>query len=152
MAIQLRPLTTKNAYMALAQAAELLRKYLDDPTQPLASETRSLLGQVVESYDGAPEPQEAPSGEPSMLPAPSKCRSCQAPIVWSRTLSNNKTMPIDAVTDPAGRFVVARVDQDENGKQTPIVRSLGRDEDWHGARFTSHFATCPNSDQHRSSR
>jgi hypothetical protein len=55
-----------------------------------------------------------------------RCRSCQAGIVWLKTKSG-KNMPVDADTWVQG--------------QPPIFNpDLGH---------ITHFATCPNADQHR---
>lgn len=58
-----------------------------------------------------------------------QCSSCRAPIVWFRT-KNGKRMPVDA----------------ETTKPTDAEHQLDL------TRHRSHFATCPNSDQHRESR
>lgn len=56
-----------------------------------------------------------------------RCRSCCAMIIWFTTESG-KNMPVDAHT----------VEPD--------------DEELDLTRHVSHFATCPNSAQHRKSR
>lgn len=56
-----------------------------------------------------------------------QCRSCNAPIVWFTTVSGKRT-PIDADTV----------------KPEDEVLDL--------KRHTSHFATCPNANQHRRAR
>ena len=55
------------------------------------------------------------------------CRSCGAEIVWLKTAAG-KNMPIDAETWEPG------------------------DDEFDHKRHTSHFATCPDSNQHRRSR
>jgi hypothetical protein len=55
------------------------------------------------------------------------CRSCGAKIVWLET-ANGKSMPVDAETAGAG------------------------DKSFDGARHTTHFATCPNANQHRQNK
>jgi hypothetical protein len=53
-----------------------------------------------------------------------RCSSCQAKIIWLLT-KNLKPMPVDADTvEPA-------------------------DSTFNHARHKSHFATCPNANQHR---
>ena len=55
------------------------------------------------------------------------CRSCKAPIVWLKT-SRGKNMPADA-------------------------SSVGVDDVlFDPAKHISHFATCPNANQHRKPR
>ncbi len=56
-----------------------------------------------------------------------RCRSCRAQIVWFET-PRGKRMPVDAAT----------VEPD--------------DQELDLSRHVSHFATCPNSAQHRRSR
>lgn len=68
-----------------------------------------------------------------------RCRSCGAPIVWAVTAAG-KRMPLDAEPVYAiGSGVVSL-----NGDEVAVVerpRPL----------YVSHFATCPNADQHRRS-
>jgi hypothetical protein len=61
-----------------------------------------------------------------------RCRSCNAAIIWATT-ENGKSMPLDAA--PVAQVGVFMFD---NGyaKAPPKV-------------YRSHFATCPNADQHR---
>lgn len=76
-----------------------------------------------------------------------ECRSCGAAILWART-ERDKPIPLDAEPDPAGRIVFVSGD---------TVRVLRKDEEppshalvpRKGQRYTSHFATCPNAEQHR---
>lgn len=58
----------------------------------------------------------------------SKCKTCEAEIVWSETVKGTK-IPLDAKTEK--RFVI-------QGK-----KALARDV------YTCHFATCPDADKHR---
>lgn len=60
--------------------------------------------------------------------AESKCRSCDARIVWLKT-QKGKNMPVDWTED-------AQVDAD-----------AGRVFDFN--EHISHFKTCPDADQHR---
>jgi hypothetical protein len=53
-----------------------------------------------------------------------RCSSCNAKIIWFKTEAGRWT-PVDADTVEA------------------------RDEELDTERHTSHFATCPNADQHR---
>jgi hypothetical protein len=64
------------------------------------------------------------------------CASCGAAIIWTITEAG-KRMPVDAV--PAGKVTV--LVRDPHGGSTPISKS--RDH------YVSHFATCPNAQQHR---
>lgn len=61
----------------------------------------------------------------------SKCRSCDAEILWVE-LASGRRMPLDVAS-----------------KQTRIVVTNGDRGTVHSATYLSHFATCPNADQHR---
>jgi hypothetical protein len=75
----------------------------------------------------------------------SLCRSCGARILWTHTESG-KAMPVDVGARPNGNLALRL----EAG--APIARVL-RDGEEPGVgevgRFVSHFASCPNSAQHR---
>lgn len=79
------------------------------------------------------------------------CRSCQAPIVWCST-ARKKAMPVDAEPFTGDRFApgLVTITEDETGPlalpATPFERAGGE------ALYTSHFATCPQADQHRRAR
>ncbi len=74
----------------------------------------------------------------------SRCRSCQAEIIWAITEAG-KRIPLDdepALETPAGLFTL---DSNWPGEGGPRAISAAA-----GARlYRSHFATCPNADQHR---
>lgn len=73
----------------------------------------------------------------------SKCRSCEAPIVWVKT-RRGKKMPVDAEPDPAGLFVLEGMAGELVAhKAGPLDGAAG------GELYTSHFATCPDGDQWR---
>lgn len=59
---------------------------------------------------------------------PGQCRSCSAPILWTRT-TKNRPIPLDP--DPDKRVVVT-----DTGAR--VVDT-----------YTPHFATCPHADKHR---
>jgi len=78
-----------------------------------------------------------------------QCTSCKAAIVFATIQSTGKSMPFDAVPDSDGKFYVTE-DARAVHVESPIelasqCRRLG------GRKYTSHFATCPNTKQHRSS-
>jgi hypothetical protein len=64
-----------------------------------------------------------------------RCRSCQALIEWAFTVKGAR-IPLDIGSQPAANILL-----DEAG--VAVVVPPGQ-----GTR-TSHFATCPNADQHR---
>lgn len=64
----------------------------------------------------------------------SNCRSCHAEIIWAKTESG-KAMPLDA--KPEKRFILFP-GPDGNEDEAVAVDT-----------YVSHFATCPNANQHR---
>lgn len=83
----------------------------------------------------------------------SVCRSCGAAIRWAATV-NGKRMPVDDQPTPDGTLILS---DPTPGAYAPTVAlfvagqpSLFDEPD--PPRFTSHFATCPNADQHRKDR
>jgi hypothetical protein len=77
-----------------------------------------------------------------------RCRSCKAAVVWAIT-ANEKPMPIDVLTAPDGNIVADGVGRGRFG-ECPKVRYVKKGEDPGPVpRFTSHFATCPDADDHR---
>lgn len=77
------------------------------------------------------------------------CRSCAAPIAWAVTVKGRR-MPLDR--DPVADGNVT-VDGPLDGPSPPMatVHPAGQVplDDGDGARYVSHFATCPNAGQHR---
>jgi hypothetical protein len=87
------------------------------------------------------------------------CNSCGAAIVWARTeakenkdgsVKPSRSMPIDADPDTGemavpgnGNLVKIGVDRGQ-----PVVRYVPAGKGLH----VSHFATCPNRDQHRKAK
>lgn len=82
----------------------------------------------------------------------STCRSCEAPIVWAWT-ANGKRVPLDPEQRPDGNLEIIGDHVDEDGRSAPLVRYLKKGEDLTllgpGERFVTHFATCPNAEEHR---
>jgi hypothetical protein len=83
-----------------------------------------------------------------------RCRSCGAPIRWAVTV-NGKRMPVDDQPTPDGTLVLS---DPSPGAYAPTVAQYVEPEQSplfevpDPPRFTSHFATCPNADQHRKDR
>lgn len=82
----------------------------------------------------------------------SRCRSCGADILWVKWERSGKRMPVDAVADmrprPKGGDIVLTLRGGDFGellaeKFYPPKHGEKRN------RYTSHFATCPNADEHR---
>lgn len=77
-----------------------------------------------------------------------KCRSCDAPIVWTET-ERGKSMPVDATPVKTGNIVLHH---QSDPRQAPIAIVLAKNQtcpSWAVERYVSHFATCPNADRHR---
>lgn len=95
---------------------------------------------------------------------PVSCSSCGAPMLWAVT-ERGKRMPVDAEPVESGKFLLSHrrvgdppVAVYQRGPDIAKLRAQHerRSKD-QGALFgegplrlfTSHFATCPNADQHR---
>ncbi len=88
----------------------------------------------------------------------SRCRSCEAAIIWTIT-TNGKRMPVDA--DPVASVRGFRIDEtlldeaqmgfnDDDLKPGKDVLAIYVMDAAPGERlYLSHFATCPDADQHR---
>lgn len=73
------------------------------------------------------------------------CRSCGAAIIWAET-ANGKRMPVDAEpVIPKGLFVLTEQTDRSMPPLATSAASLSVPR-----LFQSHFATCPNADEHRS--
>jgi hypothetical protein len=65
------------------------------------------------------------------------CSSCGAEIIWAKTESG-KAMPLDAAPSASGNLILT----------DGVVKHVGRG--FVGcSKYTSHFATCAQADQHR---
>lgn len=88
---------------------------------------------------------------------PAKCRSCGADILWAKTRAG-KNMPVDAVPDnrpleqKGGGFVLT-LRTVNAGKELHVEKYFPAKHDVEGQparnRYTAHWATCPNAEQHR---
>lgn len=88
----------------------------------------------------------------------SRCRSCGDPIIWTIT-TNGKRMPVD--TDPVVAPRGFRIDEtlldeaqmgfneDDLKPGKDILATFTADPGAGELLYQSHFATCPNADQHR---
>lgn len=86
---------------------------------------------------------------PPEAPRVSACRSCGAEIVWAYTPAG-KRIPVDARPVDGGNVLLHRAPG-----QDPTATVIGKavqpalfGDD--SPRYVSHFATCPDADQHRS--
>lgn len=86
----------------------------------------------------------------------SQCKSCGAPVLWVRTMKGKK-MPLDPDLTLEGEMILVDL---PDGSIAAVHRSsvsefdglLGAVELAAAPGRTSHFATCPNADQHRRAR
>jgi hypothetical protein len=81
----------------------------------------------------------------------SRCRKCNARIIWARSAASDRWMPMDAEPSAKGSFVLMGWDDppvatklDTNASDDPLAPI--RD------RYVCHFATCPNADEFRGTR
>lgn len=79
----------------------------------------------------------------------SVCRSCGAQIIWAVTTSGRR-MPVDAAPVPNGNVALCPHPSPGHAPTAHIVSPQA--EAHQDDRFTSHFATCPHADEHRTPR
>jgi hypothetical protein len=75
-----------------------------------------------------------------------KCRSCLRPMRWVTVSTTNRKMPVDYDPHEDGNVVVYANDRADVYRDTPSAVPNG------ATLHFSHFATCPNADEHRKSR
>ena len=78
------------------------------------------------------------------------CRSCGGGVVWART-EKGKLAPIDAEPTEVGTIILRYPERDGEGEPLAIF-GVPDDAYPEAARFTSHFATCPQADEWRRRR
>lgn len=83
---------------------------------------------------------------------PARCRSCGAEILWMKWPRSGKPMPVDAVADmrepeKGGGKIVLTLKRELNELHGEVFNPKLHDAKRN--RYTSHFATCPNANQHR---
>lgn len=81
-----------------------------------------------------------------------ECRSCKALMFWVIT-KNGKPMPVDAQPDPGGGLVLTLryADGKPQLHAEPYVKTDAAHQGGRN-RYTSHFATCPQRNEHRRPR
>jgi hypothetical protein len=82
----------------------------------------------------------------------SVCRSCGAPILWVRT-THARALPLNVDEDPEGIVTLRERAREADRFLGPlaVVHSVKNPPPAGVARYTSHFATCPNAARHRKS-
>lgn len=80
----------------------------------------------------------------------SKCRACDAPMIWTVNQKTGNRMPIDAEAVPDGNVEVVDWDQETPVSKVLTKRELGA-HSLYGmpVRYTSHHATCPKAEAFR---
>jgi hypothetical protein len=81
----------------------------------------------------------------------SKCRSCGAPVIWTITEGEGKTMPVDAEPVEDGNIRLEERGQKTNMGTPAPTAIYDTTESLFGSsnRYVSHFATCPEATQWR---
>lgn len=81
-----------------------------------------------------------------------RCRSCCAPVLWTITEAGER-MPVDPDPVADGNLVlsVRLAGTDAEHLRSRAFAPLF-DRHLQAHRFRSHFASCPNADQHRGPR
>jgi hypothetical protein len=78
-----------------------------------------------------------------------RCRSCPAPVLWAKHKDTGKSNPLDLEPSPQGNCLVSMDDHSETVYEMLTGDDLDRAKAQCLALYISHFATCPNSRQHR---
>jgi hypothetical protein len=80
----------------------------------------------------------------------SRCRACQAPIIWTVTAKTGKKMPVDEEPKPYGDFFLEERGRDlvahHVNSQHGLAVTIKTD------RFVSHFGTCPQAAEFRKAK
>lgn len=92
-----------------------------------------------------------------------ECRSCGKPITWVVVAKSGKKMPIDR--DPVGDGNIVKTGEKDSTSGADLVAyerpgipeqgdsvtlpMIGETIPGARARYKSHFATCPNAEEHR---
>lgn len=74
----------------------------------------------------------------------SDCKSCGAPILWAKTIKG-RLIPLDPDPSPKGNIVIGEAGTALVFNSPAAIAPRLEGE----PRYLSHFATCPNADQHR---
>jgi hypothetical protein len=77
-----------------------------------------------------------------------KCRSCGARILWAETVKGRR-IPLDAEPADGGNMVLEQRGHHRAPLATVLTGGAAPNDK---PRYKSHFATCPNAQQHRRSK
>lgn len=75
------------------------------------------------------------------------CKSCGAPVRWVAFVSGKRN-PLDLRPHEDGNVVLGAA-VDENGNAVARVLTRSEAQARVGARYRSHFSSCPNASEHR---
>lgn len=78
------------------------------------------------------------------------CRTCEAPIVWALT-AKGKDIPVDEKPVDDGNLVLVddTIETDRGPQKVKRARSPDALLEAGLPRYKSHFATCPDAEEHR---
>lgn len=88
------------------------------------------------------------------------CRSCNAPMIWTRTKASGSWMPVDSEPVPGGNVTLLSGNDYADGVPRSVVnggsfagdgaKQLGFDDpDGQALGYVSHFSSCPAASEHR---
>lgn len=73
-----------------------------------------------------------------------ECKSCGADIIWKKTIKG-RTIPLDPEPTQKGNVIISEAGEALVYNSPAAIAPRYAD----APRYLSHFATCPNADQHR---
>ena len=73
-----------------------------------------------------------------------ECNSCGAPIFWAKTIKG-RPIPLDEQPSPRGNVVVSEEGTALVYRDPSAIAPRYADS----PKYLSHFATCPNAEEHR---
>ena len=71
------------------------------------------------------------------------CARCKAPVMWAETERNGKPIPLDPEPVPDGNLGIR-----DDGRVYHVAQGQGV-LDLGVPLYKTHFATCPDADEHR---
>lgn len=77
------------------------------------------------------------------------CTSCGSRIRWAELDGTARLMPIDHEARPDGNVSVVGWGPAVRGLSRPVVAVNAAERAVTDYRYVTHFATCPNADEHR---
>lgn len=102
-----------------------------------------------------------PDPDRARLEGPYLCRSCNAPIRWAVSEASGKRIPLDPEpsedgnivetgrTHPTGVAMVRYLKKSQQPAMANLLALATGGPELPAPRYVTHFATCPNAEQHR---